>query len=48
MTWHFFLDGFPQVLLAYMFHISHFADSALEALQHIRKKFVEFLVYMLP
>jgi hypothetical protein len=37
------------MLLAYMFHISHFARSAWEALQHIRKKkVVEFLVYMLP
>jgi hypothetical protein len=41
----FFLDGFPQILLAYMFHILHFAGLAWEALQHVRKV-VEFLVYI--
>jgi hypothetical protein len=40
-----FLDGFPQMLLAYMFHISQFAGSAWEALRHIRQA-VEFLVYI--
>jgi hypothetical protein len=44
MTWH-FLEGFPQMLLAYMFHISQFAGSAWEALRHIRQA-VDFLVYI--